>query len=227
MKEASWVIFFILNFSIVFNLWANPPCSRWNSENLIYASKTSFEEALNLSHPGQRITKVRQGLKWAEGCVKSFPDEEGCHYYRAILGALALEQNLLGYQKALKKIVADLDFVIQKKAAYDEAGALRIKGFIYLKAPQFSLKKKAVIRDLDLADDLASKALALYPKNRDNRFLKACVLFEKNQYIEAQALLIPLKKEYKSIKPLNHQEVKDLKEIEDKLNKISKLKSKH
>lgn len=227
MKQASWVIFFVILFYGMPLQAKKPECSQeWSEEFLVRKTQAVFEQTLNTDHPGQRITLVDQGLGLSERCVTDFPQTAACLYYRALFLALQTRQNLLGYQKALVKIIKDLDGSIKLDPTYDQAGALRTKSYIYLKAPQFSLKKKSIVKDVDLAASLADQALKLYPNNRDNRLLVASVLFEQQSYEAALPVLKSLQKEYKELNSPNYQEKEDFKVVNALIDKIKKKKSK-
>jgi tetratricopeptide (TPR) repeat protein len=226
MKQASWVFFFICFFYLP-SLQAKTDCpNKLPAPNLINQTRALFEQTLQTDHPGQRITLVNQGLDWSNRCVGVLPQEAACYYYRALFRALHTKQNFFGYQKALVKIIKDLDDSLKLDPHFDEAGAIRTKGFIYLKAPQFSTKKKSVVKNLDLATTFADQALKLYPKNRENRLLFASVQFEQQNYEVAAPHLKSLQKEYKDLTSPNHQEQEDQKSVNSMLNKMAKLESK-
>ena len=102
-----------------------------------------------------------------------FKEEAAGYYYRAVNTGLYLEASPLGYQKAVQQMAEDSQKVLQLNPSFDEGGAYRILGNLYLKLPSFSLTKKGMTRDLDKARDYAAKALKVSPSNKDNRQLMA------------------------------------------------------
>lgn len=221
-----WYVFILLASSLAGSLIVEAKCPRWTKDNLAAAAQKSFESVLNSDLPTERVRLVQEGLKWANGCVASFPEVIDCYYYRALLQGIETEQQGFGFQKKLAKMMKDLEKVHAQLPEYDFGGAARTMGYIYLKSPEFSFKKKGITRDLDKAEKLAQEALGLAPFNLDNRFLWAQVLVAQNKLPEAQIELSHLQSDFAKIKAKNRQQERDFKEIQRLLKKIAKKNSK-
>lgn len=162
------------------------------------------------------MAAARKGISWGEKCVELSPQEPGCYFYRAVNTGLYYEAAPLNYQKGLKKIIRDCQKVIALDPTYDGGGAYRILGNIYLKVPSFALSKKAIRKDVDLAARYAGEALAIDPKNSDNRLLWAEILMEQERFEEAAPLLKELKNDFEKMKASSTADRKNKKTV-DKL----------
>ncbi|MBX7147650.1 tetratricopeptide repeat protein [bacterium] len=183
---------------------------------------TQVDEVENQVSPKGRVKKAAFALEQAENCVKRFPDEAGCYFYRAVLRGLYIETTGLGYQKALVQMVKDAKKVLEMNPTYDAGGAYRLLGNIYLKVPGMALAEEGIIKDADQAYQYALQAMALSPEHPDNRQLLGEVLMEQGKKEEARGVLEPLLAEYekKSPKTLHDKEV--IRDLQKLLAKISK-----
>lgn len=204
-------------------------CPNWNATSLALSSRISSEKALNSKTAKEQGLAARKGILWAEKCVQSFPKEAGCYFYRAVNTGLLLEVDPFHFQKKLKGMIGDCEKVISLNENYDQGGAYRILGNIYLKAPSFSLKPKGIVKDLEKGAEFAKKGLGIDKNHRGNRQLWAEILFEEERYEEAYPLLQSLAKEYESLKKLNRENQKNydlLLKLMFKAKKLTKLTKK-
>lgn len=193
-----------------------------NASALIEQSKAASEKSMNVATPKQKISYSKNGINLANDCVKFFPKEVGCYYYRAVNTGLYYETVGIGYQKGLKKMIKDLKAVINLDDSYEEGGAYQILGNIYLHVPSFSLSKNSVTKNINKAYVYAKKAMKKNPQNLENRFLLAEVLVEMEENEKAYEYLVKLKEDYPKKPSLNWHDKKNIKKIKSLLLKTEK-----
>lgn len=182
-------LFLLLSSCTTTSTKAPAACVNWTARNLVHASQLSAEQSMQATTPKEKILYSKKGLDWAEKCVASFPREAGCYFYRAVNRGLYIETTMLKYQKGLKKMIEDCHRVIELDKSYDQGGAYRILGNIYLKAPAFTLSKKSIRKDIEKAEEFAKEAIEIDDHELENRLLWAEVLFEKEEYEQARDIL--------------------------------------
>lgn len=204
---------FLLSLFVFFSCVKTAPlakrCPNWNAQSLVTAARRSADKAIHSKTVSEQGLEARKGIQWAEKCVQSFPKEAGCYFYHAVNAGLLLEVDPFHFQKKLKGMISDCEKVISLNENYDQGGAYRILGYIYLKAPAFSLKPKGIVKDLEKGLQFAKRGLEIDSHHRGNRQLWAEILFEEENYEEAYPLLQSLSKEYESLKNLNREDQKN------------------
>jgi len=212
----------ILLFFLLFIFSCSPtptkvetPCVTCTPENLVYASKKNSEEVLNTSSPSQKISLSQKGIQWAEKCIRLFPEEVGCYYYRAVNKGLYLETTLLGYKKLLKEMIADCEIVLQKDPSYDEGGAHRILGNIYLRLPEMA----PVDGNKDPAEKEARLSLQYGPENYENLLLMGEFLHSIGKKQDSKIYFQKVKEKLSSLDHRSRFEQKNLEKVEKFLDK--------
>lgn len=158
--------------------------------DLLAASHESALKSMNSTNPKDKVRYASQGMNWADQCIRF--EHAGCYFYRAVNTGLYYEVSPIGYQKGLNQMVRDCLRVLELEPGFENGGAYRILGNIYLKSPSFSFKKGAVLKDLEKAKKYAEKALLVASEDVENRFLMAEVLVEEGNLAEAHAILSSL-----------------------------------
>ncbi len=222
MKRFLILFFFLQILGVASASAEEKNCPTCTPTNLIYAAKTAMEQALNSGTSKEEGSFAKKGLAWAETCVKKFPEETGCYYYRALNMGLYLESSPSHYQKKLKKMISDSEVVIQHNPNYDNGGAYRLLGNIFLKVPSFALVRDPVVKDIDKALTYSQQALAINKQDHDNRQLMGEILFEQEKFSEALTYLKPLQQEYTQTSNLSVNESKNLKTISKLIEKAEK-----
>ena len=147
--------------------------------------------------------RASRGKELAQECLKNIAKQERrqererpfkesvlayqapCAYYHIVLTGLYYKYHVLGYQSGLASMVDEAQALIALDPSYEDGGVYRVLGSIYLNAPSFSFKPKAILKDLDTAYTYAQSALTLAPQNPENLLLLAKILWEKQNYIDA------------------------------------------
>lgn len=191
-------------------------------ESFVYAAKSSAEKSLRSSSNSEKSKFAKEGWKWADDCLLRFKGNTECLYYRALNTGLYYRVTKLGYQKGLKQMEKDLLRVIKQDESYNFGGAYRILGNIYLKAPSFSLSKKSITKDLDLADTYADKAMKISSTYLENQLLRAWVDLEIGNDERAKSLLKNIKFQFEK-KPDNSLTPNEEKDYQRVLKELSKL----
>lgn len=205
-------------------------CANWNAANLVHAAKQEVELALQSINSDNQIIHAKKGLMWSQRCIENFPAESGCYYLRALARGLYHEKAPLNYQKGLKQIVADSQKLLQLDPSYENAGAYRILGNVYLKVPSFALSRKSITKDPEMALDFARKAFALFPNDTGNQLLLAEALIGNDLPKEALPLLKKLSLYWTQLETqlknqsgkLKHDDQKNLETTRKLITKIEK-----
>lgn len=58
-------------------------CPTWNAENLVWATKLNAEQAKHAASPSQKKALAKKGMEWGDTCVKAYPNEAECYFFRA------------------------------------------------------------------------------------------------------------------------------------------------
>ncbi len=161
--------------------------------------KQQLNAVYAMRKPERRLAYIEDGRQVAENCLSDLKSNlytieteraafsTACLYYRIVFTGLYYKAKVVGYQKGLKKMIADAELLMAQNPAYEEGGVYRILGNIYLKTPNFSLKSDAILKDLQKAEQYADEALRLAPDNPENLLLKGEVLWEKGDREAARA----------------------------------------
>jgi tetratricopeptide (TPR) repeat protein len=211
-----YVFIIITSFLLI-----NPMAAQAN--DLLELAKQKSIEANAAQQFQDMASLARQGLAYAEDCVRKHPQTVGCYYYRAINRGLDIKTRTATVKRELKKMVQDFLTVIRMDDHYDYGGAYLALGYVYLKAPSFSTMGQEYGRDLDKAMAYAKKALMVDPKFPDNLKLLGDILYKQKLYKEA---LIPYKKAKKNLALLKHQRPIDKLLMKDLTKLIKKTKKK-
>lgn len=176
-------------------------CDTWTAESLSYAAQKESIATMNAKSPKERLAHAKKGLEWGKKCVTSFPNEAACYYYRGLNQAFIVETTLLSFQKKLVAVVEDMQRAIRLNPKVDAGGPYRVIGNIYLKAPEFAVKKHAIVRDLDRALKYALQATSVDQQDVDNRLLLAEVHVARGKKDLATPLLAALVDDYPQKRP--------------------------
>lgn len=225
MKNFIGPVAFVLFFLVQLSAFAVSPkkeCPNQSAKNLIQAAQESSEKGMRSAAAQSKLSFFKEGMKKGDACVRAYPREAGCYYYRAVNTGLYYQTKIIRYQKGLKKMSRDLNKVIELDPSYDQGGAYRILGNMYLKVPSFAMSKKSITKDLDKALDYAKKAVSIHGQNLDNRLLMAEVLMEQEKHQEAISWLEGLLKDYPKA-GLNFEEKKNERSIRRMWEKAKKV----
>lgn len=149
---------------------------------LAYKRSLQAKEASDLREQGRY---AREGIDYANLCLKKNLNAVGCVYYRAVNRGLELETRTVRVRKELKKMVGDFKTVLKLNDQYDNGGAYLAMGYVYLKAPALPVMGKGIKRDLDLAVEYVGKALAIAPRDPSNLKLAGEIAYKKKDYERA------------------------------------------
>lgn len=172
------------------------------------AKKEAARAALQISSPQEFIDAARgaavysmqekgggakdsaiRGIEYAERCVALAPDNAACYYWRAVNTGLYHRVRIVGYQRGVKKMIADCERVIALDESYDYAGAYRILGGLYTQLPQTGGAAESVVRDLPLAEKYLRRAVVIAPEYPENYISLAETLVAEEKFSDAIASL--------------------------------------
>ena len=190
--------------------------------NFVYWTKTAADEAMNTHDAVTKIAAAKKGMHWADECLKDFPDEVGCHFYRAVNQGLYLEAVPFGYQSKLKSMVADATAVIAHNPKYEAGGAYRMLGDIFLQIPSFKLSKEGLVKDVPKALEYAGKAIKVAPFDPENQFLMARIHFEREEWDSSHDYAMRAVANWQEKKSLTNYEKGLLAEAQKLLGKAQK-----
>jgi len=122
----------------------------------------------------ERITLAQRGVNHAERGKELAPEGPEAPYWAAACYGLLGKAKGLGGKKTLDPILENCRKVVALDPRYDGAGAHRILGAVYLKAPAWP----ASIGHLDRSREELERACALAPERPENHLLLARVLVE-------------------------------------------------
>ncbi|MBN1282756.1 MAG: tetratricopeptide repeat protein [Proteobacteria bacterium] len=152
---------------------------------MLQASRSAAESALREPGRGDKQGLAEKGIEAAERCLMAAPENPGCYYWRAVNTGIYHSVRIAGYQRGVKRMVADCEKIIQIDPGYENAGAYRMLGQIYTKLPQTAIHPGSVTRDIELAESYLRKAVQLAPGYPENRLALAEALFENGKVKDA------------------------------------------
>lgn len=165
------------------------PVREDSTADQLQAAKDAYEWAADAKTRGDQMGLARKGMQFAERCSELDPRNAPCHFYNALNTGMYYEAKVVGYEKGMARIVSEAEHAAKLDPAYEEGGAYRILGRLYLKAPSFSLSDDAVTRDLDKSRDFLSRAVEIAPHYPENRLFLAETLVELEEAEAAQEQL--------------------------------------
>jgi tetratricopeptide (TPR) repeat protein len=137
----------------------------------------------DLAPKNQRAGYYEKGLAYAERLIKEQPGGVAGHYWKALnLSGLADVGSQIQGFKLLPKIMEELKRVLVLDETYDQAGAHRVLGRIYFKAPSWPISvgdKKKSLRHLETAVRLA-------PNHSTNHLYLAETLLDQGKKAQAR-----------------------------------------
>lgn len=156
--------------------------------NLWNLGRTAFDlaETLRLSKPKAKVAEV--GIAACRSAIEGEPTSAPAHYYLALcLGQLA-QTKTLGALRLVREIQSELEQARLLDASFDQAGADRGLGLLYLEAPGWPTS----IGDRGLARRHLEKAVALAPDYPDNHLSLLEALLRAKDAAAATAALTAL-----------------------------------
>lgn len=220
--------FIIIFFAVVISACANkraPVAAAHpvNGEMVIAVRDVAFA-GMKTKDKGDAKDLALRGITLGDKCVAAEPDKAGCYYWRAVNTGLYHKVHIIGYQRGIKKMIADCNKVIEINPAYDNGGAYRMLGQIYTQLPQTGGTIESITRDLPLAEKYLREAVRLAPDYPENYLILAETLFEEEKISEAIGMLSSAKHlapEWKNDISFNDWHI-SMKGLEKKLAKATK-----
>ncbi len=195
-------------------------CKSWDIDLLIKATKDKSDEALSSGSMRAKSKLALEGLKFAEACLEKNPDNTPCHYFRAVNRGIDLETRVLGVAKDLKLMIADFEIVTLNEPAFDDGGAFRALGYVYLKLPSLPILGDELKKNLGKAMEFAQRALSIAPNHSDNLLLYGEILLEEGNHALAAETLGKALDHLTSLPDVDQKRLKP--EIEKYLKKAKK-----
>ncbi len=197
-------------------------CPLTTEAELLQLAKQKSAEAL-LSNDFRKIGKLaREGVFYADNCLKKNPRSVGCYYYRGVNRGLEIKTRATSVNKELQKMIKDFNKVIQMNKRYDDGGAYVALGYLYLKAPAMPMISNQIKRDLDLASQYAQKAIRIAPNNPYNITLIGEIALKKKEYKTALNFFKQAQNQIKKNKKLNREDLKLKKELKKFVKKTKR-----
>lgn len=122
----------------------------------------------------RRYALAKKGLTNGEWAVKDNPEDGLSNYVLAVNLGLVMQQDLIKAIGNVGKLRGSLEKAIEKIPAYDDGGAYRVLGQLYLQAPSWP----ASIGDPDTAVELLEKAIEVAPEHPLNQLFLADAIWE-------------------------------------------------
>lgn len=152
-------------------------------------AKASALSAMTEKKSGRAKDSAQKGIEAANSCIKAYPNEAGCYYWRAVNTGLYHKHHIIGYQRGVKQMIEDCKKVIALDPAYDNGGAYRMLGQIYTQLPQTGGTAESVVRDLPLAENYLREAIKVSPDYPENYITLTETLIEEEKPVEATSTL--------------------------------------
>lgn len=165
------------------------PNSALNNDQLIQAAMDAAHASMKASKRGVAKAAAERGMEYARQCVAVAPDDPACYYWRAVNTGLYYKVHVIGYQRGVKRMIADCEKVIGLNPGYDHAGAYRILGEIYTRLPETGGAADSVVRDLPKAESYLRKAVGIAKDYPENHVALAATLYAEDKNEESAAAL--------------------------------------
>lgn len=217
-----FLLFYLISWSVGAEEKPCPLVKDRTQANFVYWVKTAADEAMNTHDVVTKVAAAKKGMHWADECLKDFPDEVGCHFYRAVNQGLYLEAVPFGYQSKLKNMVADATAVIAHDPKYEAGGAYRMLGDIFLQIPSFKLSKEGLVKDVPKALEYAQQAIKVAPFDSENQYLIARIYFEREEWGPSRDYAMRAVANWQEKKALTNYEKEMLAEAQKLLGKAQK-----
>lgn len=133
----------------------------------------------------ERVELAQRGINHAMAAVAVAGGRPDGHYYLAISYGLLGKAKGLGGKKVVDPIIESCKRVIALDPGYAGAGAHRVLGALYLKAPAWPTS----VGDLDLSRQELEEACRIAPDEPENHLFLAHTLAEMGQEDDARAEL--------------------------------------
>lgn len=159
------------------------------AQELIDAARGAATDSIMEKNKKRAENSAARGIEYAERCVAVAPENAACNYWRAVNTGLYHRVHILGYQRGVKRMIADCEKVIAIDPSYEHAGAYRILGGIYTKLPQTGGTPESVVRDLPLAEKYLREAVRIAPEYPENHIALAETLVAEEKFSDAFASL--------------------------------------
>lgn len=144
-----------------------------------------LEESWDSLHRDERISLAQRAINHAERATTLDGARPEGHYQRAVGYGLQGKAKGLGGKRSVQPIIDSCERVIAIDPAFAGAGAHRILGALYLKAPAWPTS----VGDLEKSRDELLRAVALAPEVADNHLFLAHTLVELGEVDAARAAL--------------------------------------
>ncbi len=145
-------------------------------EELGQASQRAYSQARSASSKDEKLKFSREGIVYAQKCLKAAPQEPACLYFETLNTGIYIRHHIPNYQRGLKTMVQNCEALIKVRPDFEQAGCYRVLGNIYSQAPSFSLNPKNITQDLDKSLSYFREAVKLAPDYPLNRLFLAKVL---------------------------------------------------
>lgn len=165
-----------------------------NSEQLVEAARDAAYSSIKTSKRAEAKAAAESGMEYSERCIAAAPDEPGCYYWRAVNTGLYYKIHVIGYQRGVKKMIADCQKVISKDPNYDHAGAYRMLGEIFTQLPATGGAADSIVRDLPKAEEYLRKAVQIADDYPENHIALAATLLAEDKFEESIAALTNARK---------------------------------
>jgi len=189
MKNKFYIYIFAASLCIVASCAKEhkiaPQLTPKDTTQLVEDAKAAALSSMKEKNRGPAKEFAEKGIKIAEDCIAVAPREAACYYWHAVNTGLYYKIRIIGYQRGVKKMIADCENVIALEPSYDNAGALRMLGLIYTQLPQTGGNIESVIRDLPLAEKYLRRAVDIAPDYPENQLALAETLYEEEMFSES------------------------------------------
>lgn len=216
-----FIFIFLFSFSPAFAETTPAICPQLDAKGLFKKSLQMSEDAQNKGNLRDKAKLAEQGIGFADRCLETEPQNVGCLYYRAVNRGLYLETKILGVKEGLKLMMDDFISVTRLQPSYDNGGAFRALGMVYLRLPSVPVLGSALSRDLSKAWDYAQKALAVAPHEAGNLLLAGEVAMKKDDETSAKSYFTKALAAARLIKNPDHDDLETLVNAEKWLKKVS------
>lgn len=215
------ILFFSSVFSPAFADSTPAICPQLDAAGLFKKSLQMSEEAQNSHNLRDKAKLAEQGVDFANQCLETEKQNVGCLYYRAVNRGLYLETKILGVKEGLNLMMDDFISVTRLQPSYDQGGAFRALGTVYLRLPSVPILGTALSRDLDKAWNFTQKALAVAPNEAGNLLLAGEIAIKKEDEASARSYFNKSLTAARLIQNPDHDDRETLASAEKWLKKLS------